>query len=169
MKVMLARIVWGAVGVLGLTLAAAGAARADTIYFKNGTSVWGEEAEEEGDQVYLTRGGQTLTFPKADVDRIEKKRTNMPDYRVDVPPPPAAGQPPGGGAGSGLPGALPGGPAAGQAPAFNPAGPSGQQGAIPIPGGEVSGPPPSPYGPPGGGPSPGPPGQGGLPPGGPQR
>ena len=152
----LARMIWGAAGVLALSLAVAGAARADTVYFKNGTSMWGEEAEEEGDQVFLVRGGQTLKFPKADVLRIEKKRTNMPEYDVTIPPS-AAGPARGG------PSAAPGGPAAGPPPAVTLSGPGGPQGtgaipmpgesapqgAIPIPGAERVGPPQPPYAPPG--------------------
>ena len=152
----LARMIWGAAGVLALSLAATGAARADTVYFKNGTSMWGEEAEEVGDQVSIVRGGQTLKFPKADVLRIEKKRSNMPEYDVILPPP--AGAPARGG-----PAAAPGGPAAGLPPAVSFSGPGGPQGAgaipmpgggapqgaIPIPGAEGGGPPQPPYAPPG--------------------
>jgi hypothetical protein len=156
MRNTLARIGWAAAGVLALSLAAAGAARADTVYFKNGTTMWGEEVEEQGDQVSIIRGGQPLKFPKADVLRIEKRRTNMPAYNVDLPPAPGAGAPARGG-----PGAPPGGPAAGPPPAVSPTGPSGPQGAIPmpgssapqgaipIPGAEAGGPPQPPYGPPG--------------------
>jgi hypothetical protein len=150
----LARIVWGAVGVLALSLAAAGPARADTVYFKNGTSVWGDEVEETGDQVAILRGGQALKFPKADVLRIERKRTNMPAYDVPLPSPAAA--PPRGG-----PAAPPGGTAAVPPPAVPFPGTSGPQGAIPMPGGgapqglipipgaAAGGPPQPPYAPPG--------------------
>ncbi len=84
--------------VLGAAIVTAGGgsatARADMIYFKNGTSLWGEDAWVERDEVVIYGGGRTLRFPAADVDRIEKKRTNLPDYHVTVPPPPAVPEPP---------------------------------------------------------------------------
>ncbi len=55
-------------------------ARADTIYLKNGQSVWGTEAYEQGDTVVLERPGTTLRFPKAQVDRIEKAHISIPKY-----------------------------------------------------------------------------------------
>jgi len=104
--------------------------------------MWGEEAEEEGNEVLLTRGGQTLRFPRADVDRIEKKTTNMPGYHVDLPPPGPAAP----GAGQGRPG--PGGPAA--PPGAPAAAPGGPPSATPRASGPPPGAPPAP-GAPGGG------------------
>jgi hypothetical protein len=150
-------MLWAAAGVVALGLAAAGPARADTVYFKNGTSMWGEDAVEEGDQVSIVRGGQIVKFPKADVLRIEKRRTNMPDYKVDLPPPtPAAGParggpavPPAGAAAAPPPPGVevsgPGGPPG----AMPPPGSGAPQGAIPIPGAGGGGPPQPPYAPPG--------------------
>ena len=83
-------------GVLMLSvIGAAETARADRIYFRDGTSVWGESAEELESEVTIFQGGRTLRFPKADVVKVERKRTNMPDYNVVVPPPPIAPDPSG--------------------------------------------------------------------------
>ncbi len=83
--------------ILGLLVFAVvrggGTAGADMVYFKNGTSLWAEAADVEGDEVAVFRGGHTVRFPKADVERIEKKRTNLPDYHVNVPPPPPVPEP----------------------------------------------------------------------------
>ena len=78
-------------GVIGT----AETALADRIYFRDGTSVWGESAEELESEVTIFQGGRTLRFPKADVVQIERKRTNLPDYNVVVPPPPIAPDPSG--------------------------------------------------------------------------
>ncbi len=152
-------------------------ARADTVHFKNGTSMWVEEAEVDGDQVIVTRGGRQERFPMADVAKVEKKRTNMPEYRVDVPPtsagPPAAA--PGAPGGAPAPGlGAPGAPGAGVDPRTGGVPPPGAPGSRPSFGGPpVAGPPGAfpggppgsfPGGPPGSGqPSLGPPGAGGPP------
>ena len=152
-----ARTCWWVIGAFALGMATVGTARADMIYFKNGTSMWGEEAEAEGDQIVLTRGGRTLKFPMADVERVEKKRTNMPAYKLDVPPIQAFPSPPGGGPAPGAP--APGVPA-GPPPAISPSGPGSPQGAIPIPGAGPASPPPyvpPTAGPPSGSPTGGPP------------
>ena len=94
--------------------------RADMVYFKDGTSLWGEDAWVERDEVVIFEGGRTRRFPQADVDRIEKKRTNLPDYRVTVPPAPAAPEPPAAPPG---PSAVPG------APGISPSGSSGSGGS----------------------------------------
>ena len=129
---MARRVMWLMPMGLVLSLALAGTARADIVHLKNGTSIWASETEEDGDEVILTRGGVMQRIPKASVDRIEKKSTNLPNYPVAPPPgPPAISVGPG--APGGLPGA-PGGPPPGGAPG----------GQIPLPGapgGEVSGPP----------------------------
>ncbi len=135
---------WIPVVLCLLSLGMARTAGADTIYFKNGTSTWVEEANVEEKEVVATRGGRTLRFPLAEVDRVEKKRTNMPEYRVDAPPP----VPPSPVAGPGGPGA-PGG-----APALPPPGEPGAPGSPPGPG--AGGPPNfAPPGPPSGGQPPG--------------
>src|SRR3990170_7352260 len=143
-------------------LAGGGTAGADVIHFKNGISMWVEEAEEQGDEVVATRGGRQERFSMADVLRIEKKRTNMPSYRVEVPPPPTP--PPA--AGPGAPGAPGGPPGPGSAPSVSmepgapgaPAGPGAGPPGFAAPSGP--GGPGGPGGPPGG-PGYGPPAPGG--------
>jgi hypothetical protein len=127
-----------------LGLGTARLAGADTIYFKNGTSTWVEEASVEENEVVATRGGQILRFPLATIDRVEKKRTNMPSYRVDVPPPVVP-----------VPVTGPGAPG-GQAPVPGPGEP-GVVGAAPLPGepGSAPGLPPGSF-PPSGSPGIGP-------------
>ena len=70
-------------GLVALTVEA----HADTVYLKDGQSVWGREIAEEGDTVIVVRPGETLRFPKRDVDRIESWRLSVPKYYE----PPAAG------------------------------------------------------------------------------
>lgn len=62
-------------------------AHADTVYLKDGQSVWGREVTEEGEAVIVVRPGETLRFPKRDVDRIERWRLSVPKHYE----PPAAG------------------------------------------------------------------------------
>ena len=157
---------WWVVAGLALSVTAPGTARADMVYFKNGNSMWAEEAGVEGDEVIVTRGGRTERFPMADVDRVEKKRTNMPDYKVDVPPPPGVGGPPGSSVVRGGPGSPPGGPPGASPTGVGRPGPGGPQGVIPIPGGGSGGPGQPQFGPPGAGQPAGPP-FGGPPPGAP--
>jgi hypothetical protein len=76
------RIVWS-VAVAAL-VAFATHAHADTLYLKDGRTVWGPEIDEEGDHVVVRRSGQTLRFPKAEVIRIERARVSVPRY-VDPP------------------------------------------------------------------------------------
>ncbi len=90
------------IGLMGTT----GTAWADRIYLKDGTSVWGEFAEDLGVEVTIFQGGRTLRFRKEDVVKIEKKQTNLPDHQVATPPPPAPASP---GSGSVIPGGSPGG------------------------------------------------------------
>jgi len=63
-------------------------AHADTVYLKDGQTVWGREVTEEGDTVIVVRPGETLRFPKRDVDRIERWRLSVPKYYE----PPTAGE-----------------------------------------------------------------------------
>jgi hypothetical protein len=112
-------VLWIA-GVVGLvSLGSVRTAGADMIYFKNGTSTWVEEANVEEREVVATRGGLTLRFSLAEVDRVEKRSTNMPAYRVDVPPPPVP-----------VPAAAPGAPA-GAPPALAAPGAPGSPGGAP--------------------------------------
>jgi len=82
------RTVW-AFAVAAL-LALAVEAHADTVYLKDGQTVWGREVNEEGDTVIVVRPGETLRFPKRDVDRIERWRLSVPKYYE----PPTAGDGP---------------------------------------------------------------------------
>lgn len=72
------RTVW-AVAVTALLVLAA-EAHADTLYLKNGQTVWGSEITDEGDQVVVVRSGEKLRFPKGDVARIERSRVSIPRY-----------------------------------------------------------------------------------------
>jgi hypothetical protein len=92
------RTVW-TVAVVAL-LALAVEAYADTIYLKDGQTVWGKEVTEEGDTVIVVRPGETLRFPKGDVSRIEQWRMSVPRYY----------DPPSGAAGSAREAAAPGQP-----------------------------------------------------------
>jgi uncharacterized membrane protein YgcG len=78
---------WTAAGFLLCWLGSAGTAWADRIYLKNGTSVWGDFAEDLGTEVTIFQGGRTLRFRKEEVLQIEKKQTNLPDHQVATPPP----------------------------------------------------------------------------------
>lgn len=62
-------------------------AHADTVFLKDGQTVWGREVTEEGDTVIVVRPGETLRLPKRDVDRIDRWRLSVPKYYE----PPAAG------------------------------------------------------------------------------
>jgi len=72
------KTVW-AVAVTALLVLAA-EAHADTLYLKDGQTVWGSEITEEGDRVIVQRSGETLRFPKGDVIRIERSRSSIPRY-----------------------------------------------------------------------------------------
>jgi hypothetical protein len=152
------RKAWPAVAAgLLLCVGMAGTARADTVYFKNGASMWVQESEVDGEELVVTRGGGIQErIPMSQVDRVEKKSTNMPSYQVEVPPAPSAsagqGVPRGGQPGPGAPGGQPSAPGA--------PGSGGPGGVIPIPG-ATAGVPGGPPGGPGGGPPMGP---GGYPP-----
>jgi hypothetical protein len=63
-------------------------AHADTVFLKDGQTVWGREVTEEGDTVIVVRPGETLRFPKRDIDRIERWRLSVPKYYE----PPTAGE-----------------------------------------------------------------------------
>src|SRR5512147_1707873 len=95
------RTVW-AVAVAALFVFAA-EAHADTVFLKDGQSVWGREITEEDDTVIVVRPGETLRFPKRDVDRIDRWRLSVPKYYE----PPAAGP----GASDERPATAPGAPA----------------------------------------------------------
>jgi hypothetical protein len=111
---------WLLGGVVLSVVAGLGTARADTVYFKNGTSMWGEFAEIEGDEVVIHQPGRTIRFPRDDVARIEKIKTNLPDHPVNLAPPPAPLAPSGS---TVTPGGSPGGPTS------SPSGSSGSRGS----------------------------------------
>lgn len=114
-------------------------ARGDMVYLKDGQSIWGKDAYEEGDSVVVVRPGGDLRFPKAQVSRIERTRSSLPPFYTppeSVPPAPAAG--PAGAAGTpgtpGTPGApapagSPGAPPATGGPSAPPAAPEGTSGS----------------------------------------
>jgi hypothetical protein len=72
------RTVWAAAGLALVVLAAE--AHADTLYLKDGQTVWGAEVVEQGDTVMVLRPGETLRFPGRDVSRIERSRLSIPRY-----------------------------------------------------------------------------------------
>ncbi len=55
-------------------------AYADTVYLKNGESVWGREVTEDGETVIVVRPSGTLRFPKRDVKKIERERMSIPKH-----------------------------------------------------------------------------------------
>jgi hypothetical protein len=129
------RILWAAAIVGWLLLAAE--AHADTVYLKDGQTVWGSEVTEEGGTVIVSRPGGSLRIPRSDVTRIERTQLSIPQFYS-----PAAGEagPPAGGGGAAddrRPSSV-GTPAAGQGaatPGAPPGSPSpGQTGGTTPPG-----------------------------------
>jgi len=53
---------------------------ADTVYLKNGQSLWGREAYEEGDVVVIVRPGGEVRIPKSQVNRIERLQSTLPPF-----------------------------------------------------------------------------------------
>ncbi len=132
------RRLWLAVAALGSIVIAADA-RADTVYLVDGRSVWGKEVYEEGDKVIVVRPGGDLTFPKAEVSRIERLRSTLPPFYVPPAGAPAEASPPGAG-----PTAAPGTPATPGAPAAaGPTGPPATAGGASAPPTPPGGAPPS--------------------------
>jgi hypothetical protein len=72
------RTVWAVAGLALIELAAE--AHADTLYLKDGQTVWGAEVVEEGETVVVLRPGEVLRFPSRDVNRIERSRLSIPRY-----------------------------------------------------------------------------------------
>jgi len=135
------RRIWIAAVVALAWVVMAADARADTVYLKDGRSMWGTDTYEEGDSVILVRPGEIVKIPKAQVTRIEKSRSSVPPH---YSPPGTAPAPSGEGPG-GAPGA-PGGATSppGGSPTTPPRGPA------PSPGGATALPPaPTPPPPPG--------------------
>ena len=134
------RILVAAVVALGWGVMAADA-RADTVYLKDGRSLWGTDTYEEEDTLVLVRPEGEMKIPKAQVNRIERTRSSLiPYYQVPGTEPPPTGAGPGGAP------ASPGGaaPPPGGSPTTPPRGPA------PSPGGPTALPPaPTPPPPPG--------------------
>jgi hypothetical protein len=63
-------------------------AGADTVYLKDGQSVWGRSVYEEGDEVVVVRPSGKVRFPKGRVSRVEPVRNTLPPHYL---PPAAAG------------------------------------------------------------------------------
>jgi len=72
------RTVW-AIAITAMVVVAA-EAHADTVYLKDGQSIWGTEIVEEGDALVIVRPGETLRIPKGDADRVERTRVSIPRY-----------------------------------------------------------------------------------------
>jgi hypothetical protein len=77
----LMRTVWVIAGVL-MTLLAVTAANADTVFLKNGETIWGRDVFEEGDVVIIERPGGEIRVPKGEVTGIERVRSSLPPYYV---------------------------------------------------------------------------------------
>ena len=108
------RRIWvAAVVALAWVVLAAGA-RADTVFLKDGKSIWGTDTYEEGDSVIVVRPGGEVKIPKAEVSRIERSRSSLAPHYVS---PGTAPGPASGGSGdttappTGSPAPSPGGPA----------------------------------------------------------
>ena len=133
------RMLWVAAGVLMACLTAT-PARADTVFLRDGQSVWGSEVYEEGDSVVVVRPGGELRFPKGEVTGIEGVRTSLPPFYS----PPGSSSAPAAGAGTpeapGLPAAP--GPVGSPVPPPPTGGPSGS--ASPPPGAPAASPSPAP-------------------------
>jgi hypothetical protein len=127
------RILWAAAIVGWLLLAAV--AHADTVYLKDGQTVWGSEISEQGETVIVSRPTGPLRIPKSDVIRIERTQLSIPQFyspsvAESAPPagggdaapdrrPPSAGTP-GPGQGAAAPDVPPGSPPSGQTGGLTP-------------------------------------------------
>ncbi len=72
-------------------------ASADTVYLKNGQSVWGRSTWEEEEHVVINRPTGQVRVPKASVYRVEPIRNTLPPHYVPpvlAPIIPAAPLPP---------------------------------------------------------------------------
>jgi hypothetical protein len=72
------RILWAAAIVGWLLLAAE--AHADTVYLKDGQTVWGSEITEQGDTVIVSQPTGPLRIPRSDVTRIERTQLSIPQF-----------------------------------------------------------------------------------------
>jgi hypothetical protein len=144
------RTVWVIAGVLTALLAVT-AANADTVFLKNGETIWGRDVSEEGDVVIIERPGGEIRVPKGDVSRIERVRSSLPPFYapLETPPAPATGGPAPSAAPPipAAPGSVesPAPPAAAVGPAAPPPSPGVVAPAVPTPGaGPTQLPPPPP-------------------------
>lgn len=91
--------------------AGAGPARADVIHFLDGSPpIEGRVVKDDGRTIVVEVENGRLTFPREDIDRIEKKEWKPPSERA-APTPPAPGATTGATSGAGAPGATRGTPA----------------------------------------------------------
>ena len=72
------RILWAAAIVGWLLLATE--AHADTVYLKDGQTVWGTEITEQDDTVIVSRPSGPLRIPRRDVARIERPKLSFPQF-----------------------------------------------------------------------------------------
>jgi hypothetical protein len=117
------RILWAAAIVGWLLLAAE--AHADTLYLKDGQTVWGSEITEQGDTVIVSRPAGTLRIPRSDVIRIERTQLSIPQFypsSVGESSPPAGGgaTPDRSPSSAGIPGSPPPGQTGGPTPTVLP-------------------------------------------------
>ena len=123
------RILWAAAIVGWLLLAVE--AHADTLYLKDGQTVWGTEITEQGDTVIVSRPAGPLRIPRSDVTRIERTQLSIPQFYSpsagESGPPAAAADrmpssagTPGAGQRDAAPGAPPGSPPPGQTGGLTP-------------------------------------------------
>ncbi len=120
------RGIWVAAAVALAWVVMAGDARADTVYLKDGRSLWGTDTYEEGDSVVIVRPGGEMKIPKAEVSRIERMRSSLiPYYSVPGTTPAPSGE------GEGGESRAPGGaaPPPGGSPTTPPRGPAPYTGA----------------------------------------
>lgn len=69
-------------------------AYADTVYLRDGQTIWGRDIYEEGEKLVIVRPGGNVRVPKAQVIRIDRLRSTLPPHYS--PPAPAAAEAPGG-------------------------------------------------------------------------
>lgn len=75
-------------------LIASGPACADTVYLRNGQSIWGSEVLEDGADVVIVRPSGTTRVPKVQVDRVQRVKSSLPPhYLVPAEPAPSPAAP----------------------------------------------------------------------------
>jgi hypothetical protein len=86
------RLLWIAAVLTGLSLAPE--ASADTVYLRDGQTVWGFEVVEQGGAVLVERADGELQISKTDVARIERAQMSIPPFYAlpgtEYPTPPVA-------------------------------------------------------------------------------